>query len=280
MVLESIKIKWVEHRPYIAFLFGFCYTFVGYFIAEIFFKKYVSIAMLFLSTLLVVPSLIKLLEIEEKRESKYGLKNFFIEHKDVVEAYVFLFIGLFLGYVLLGSIISPAEFGNVFKFQKEFLEGQEGLSTNLVKDFMEKPFEPSIGHVIALVQNNVFVCIILFILSFFYGAGAIFLIILNASVFASFIIMVAQYLAKNISSMVLMTSIFSVHMLPEVVGFLLAAISGGVVSKAVMREKISGKGFRNVIEDSLLLLIIGCVLIIIAAFLEVYATTYLFKNFA
>ena len=37
MVLESINIKWIEHRPYIAFVFGLIYAVIGYFAALIFF---------------------------------------------------------------------------------------------------------------------------------------------------------------------------------------------------------------------------------------------------
>ncbi|MCX6706778.1 MAG: stage II sporulation protein M [Candidatus Woesearchaeota archaeon] len=277
MVLESIKIKWIEHRPYIAFIFGILYTLIGYFAALIFFKDYVSIAMLFLSTLLVVPSLVKLLEIEEQRESVYGIRHFFSEHRDIVEAYVFLFIGVFVGYLILGFIISPANYSSVFQMQRDFLTKQEGLSGELINNFIDTPFKPSMSEVAGLVTNNLLVCIILFVLSFFYGAGAIFLIIFNASVFASFVTFVIEYMAQKASTAAAVIGVFSIHMLPEVTGFLLAAIAGGVVSKALMREKIRGKGFRNVMQDAIVLLLASCVMIVIAAFLEVFVTTYLFK---
>src|SRR3989344_249635 len=277
MVLESIKIRWIEHRPYIAFVFGLFYTIVGYIAAAIFFKDYISIAMLFLSTLLVVPSLMKLLEIEEKRESIYGLRNFFREHKDIVEAYIFLFIGVFIGYLLLGFFISGEHYASVFEVQRNFLIDQEGLSAELIGSFMNAPFEPSMSDVLCLITNNLMVSIILFVLSFLYGAGAIFLILFNASIFASFITFVIQYLADKTSEAFAIIGVFSIHMLPEVAGFLLAAIAGGVVSKAVLREKIGGKGFSYVIGDATALLFLSCLLIIIAAFIEVYATTFLFK---
>lgn len=277
MVLESIKINWIEHRPYIAFVFGVLYTIIGFFVATIFFKSYVSIAMLFLSTLLVVPSLVKLLEIEEQRESIYGIRHFFKEHRDIIEAYIFLFIGVFVGYLVLGFMISPESYSSVFKIQRDFLTSQEGLSGDLINNFMEAPFRPSMDEVFGLLTNNLLLCIILFILSFFYGAGAIFLIIFNASVFASFVTFIIEYMAQKASTAFAVIGVFSIHMLPEVAGFLLAAIAGGVVSKAVMREKIGGKGFGNVMQDAIVLLLASCILIVIAAFLEVFVTTYLFK---
>ena len=83
------------------FFFGF---FVGFFVATFFFKDNPSIPMLFLTTLLIVPSLIKLLTIEGSIERKDGLHHFFRNHIDVIEVYLFLFLGVFLGYFLLGMI--------------------------------------------------------------------------------------------------------------------------------------------------------------------------------
>ena len=280
MVLESIKINWIEKRPYIALFFGAAYTFIGYAAATLFFKESISVAMLFLATLLLVPSLIKLLEIEEDRESRYGLRHFFTTHKDIIEAYVFLFLGVLIGYVLLGFLISPESYDSVFLFQNNFLGVREKLSGNLIDAFMEKPLELSVSYVAGVVENNITVAVILFILSFFYGAGAIFLVVLNASIFASFIVFVIRYLAATPGKSLALFGFFSVHVVPEVTGFLLAAVAGGVVSKAVLTEKIFSRKFGNVLQDALLLLLFACILIVAAAFLEVYVTTYLFHTYA
>ena len=278
MVLESIKIDWIERRPYISFFFGFIYVFSGYFIAGFFFDN-VSIPMLFLATLLIVPSLMKLIEIEEKRESRYGLKHFFKEHKDVIEAYIFLFIGVFAGYVVLGYMVDSDKFASIFQFQLNFLREQQGLSKELIDKFFTSPLQPSLENVAGVLQSNLTVMLLSFVLSIFYGVGAIFLITLNASIFASFIVFVAQYLADKISKIFMVVGIFMIHMIPEISGFLLAAIAGGVLSKALMREKFGSQGFRNVMKDTLMLLAIACILILAAAFLEVYVTTYMFHKF-
>lgn len=278
MVLESIRIDWIERRPYIAFLFGFFYVFIGYFIAGFFFDN-VSIAMLFLATLLIVPSLIKLIEIEEQRESRYGLRHFFKEHKDILEAYIFLFIGVFAGYVLLGYAAEADKFSSIFQFQINFLKNQEGLSRELIESFFVKPLEPSIENVAGVLQNNITVMLICFVLSIFYGAGAVFLVTLNASIFASFVVFVGSYLADKLSKVLLIIGMFMIHMVPEMSGFLLAAVAGGVLSKALLKERFGSKGFRNVLKDAVMLLILACCLILLAAFLEVYVTTYLFHRF-
>src|SRR3989344_9606761 len=107
MVLEDIKSKYLEQRPFVALFLGVLYTFIGYGVAVFFFGDNLSIAMLFLTTLLLVPTLVHLLDDEEKRESKHGAKLFFRDHADIAEAYLFLFLGIFFGYLLL-SFAFPA----------------------------------------------------------------------------------------------------------------------------------------------------------------------------
>ncbi|MBD3259804.1 hypothetical protein GF371_04215 [Candidatus Woesearchaeota archaeon] len=106
----------------------------------------------------------------------------------------------------------------------------------------------------------------------FYGAGAIFLIVFNASIFASFILLIFRYVGETVGSFSAVALLFFIHMIPEVGGFLLAAIAGGVLSYAFYREKFMGKPFKNVARDSLILLLIAVGLVILGAFLEVFVT--------
>jgi hypothetical protein len=69
-----------------------------------------------------------------------------------------------------------------------------------------------------------------------------------------------------------------IHLIPEMAGFLLAAIAGGVISKAFAREKFKSLQFSNVAKDATMMLVISCGLIILAAALEVYVTSNLFAS--
>lgn len=278
MVLEEIKETWLEKRPAISFIFGLAYTFIGYAAAAIFFSKSVSVAMLFLTMLLIVPTLAKLLSYEERIESRFGIRHFFRNHREVFESHLFLFLGIFAGYIMLGLIFS-SQFESIFQFQLNFLKTQEGLSGELIKNFFEKSFVPSFSHVLGLLAHNLGILVICFVLSFFYGAGAIFLHTLNASIFSSFIVFVINHLAAKSSEAFAIIGFFSLHFIPEIGGFLIAAIAGGVMSKAIAREKFGSTGFRNVAKDSAVLLALAFVLIVAAAFIEVYVTTGLFYGF-
>ncbi len=273
-MLDQFKLTLIEKRPYFAFFIGIIYVLIAFFTSQIFFPRIVSIATLFLVTLLLVPTVIKLLDIEEKREGKDGIRNFFKDHRDIFEIYVFLFIGIFIGVLLLAMFTSMSN----FDYQLDFLENQEGLSSELVKTKTETGVQPSLNAFFGLVENNLLVILIAFGLSLFYGAGAMFLIVLNASIFATFAAFVMRELPL-ITNKVTLLAIFSIHMVPELIGFLLAAIAGGVISKAVMQEKIFSEPFRNVMKDAFMIFVIAAIMIVAAAFLETFATTWLFNQF-
>lgn len=277
MVLETIKFNWMMKKPLVFFIFGAVYAVLGYLLARIFFGSNVSIAMLFLTTLFAVPSLIKMLEVEEALESKEGLRHFIHNHKDIIEAYLFLFLGIFIGYVILG--MASKDFTSIFDFQVHFLERQEGLSTELIAGFLDKPLQTTPVHVLSIMSNNLIVSAICFVLSVFYGAGAIFLLVLNASIFSSFVLYVSQQLARVPGDALAVLGFFSIHLIPEVAGFLLAAIAGGVVSKAILTEKLFSVGFKNVLRDAVMLLLLSMGFIVLGSILEVYATAPLFHYY-
>ncbi|MBW2972384.1 hypothetical protein KY359_05085 [Candidatus Woesearchaeota archaeon] len=280
MVLEDLfNPSWVRRRPYLAFVFGFLFTFVAFFISLIFFKSSMSVAMIFLTTLLLIPSMVMLLKMEEQVEGKYGLRHFFRNHKDIFEVYLFSFLGVFVAFVVLGlgMYSDPASYDKLFDFQIRFLQFQQGLSGETVRGFVSEAAPLGISQATSLFAHDLLVVAICFVLSFFYGASAIFLIILNGSVFANFIIFVIKALSENAAQGAQAFFIFLIHLLPEVSGFLLAAIAGGVVSKAVLHEKKGSAAFKNVFKDATVLMLIAMGLILISSLLETFVTARLFQ---
>lgn len=282
MVLEDfIKIEWVRHRPYIAFAFGFFFTFISFLVSLFLFNGSMSVAIIFLTTLLLTPMLVMLIRREEQVESKYGLKHFFRNHKDIFEVYLFSFIGVFLAFVVIGLGLYdfPVAYHNLFSFQTDLLGSREELNPTNIHDFLQSMPKPSTSQLLSLVSHNLIVLIICFILSFFYGATAIFLIILNASVFADFIVFVIKTIADNAAQGFQALLLFMIHLIPEISGFLIAAIAGGVVSKAVLHEKKGSAHFRNVFKDAMVLMLIAVGLVLLSAILEVFVTARLFQAF-
>lgn len=282
MVLEDLfESAGLRHRPFRAFIYGSLFTFLAFVMALFFFRDSVSVAMVLITTLLLVPTLTLMLKTEEKIESKYGLKHFFHNHKDIFEVYLFGFIGVFLAFVIIGAGLHdrPELYDQVFSFQITFLSKDQGVSAESVKMFVDNAYKPSIDRAAGIFTHDLLILIICFVLSFFYGATAVFLIILNGSVFASFVLFVVKVLAQNVMQGVQAFAFFLIHLLPEVSGFLVAAIAGGVVSKAVMHEKKGSVHFKNVFKDATVLLGIAILLVLVGVVLEVFVTARLFQMF-
>jgi len=114
-------------------------------------------------------------------------------------------------------------------------------------------------------------------LSFFYGAGAIFLIVWNASVFSTFLVISLQNIGRGVNHALGLIGTFAIYFFPEVAGFLLAGIAGGVISKAVIVEKWGSKNFQNVLRDASILLLVSVLFLLIAGLLESYVAVGLIK---
>ena len=260
MVFEEILEKIGKRKVYSLFL-GVLYVLISYGTAKLFFPSNLSLAMIFLVTLLLVPSTAKLIGIEESIERKYGTSKFFKKHYILMEIFLFLFLGIFIGYLITGNYVPDSA-----EYQINFLKNQ---GINLLNADIE-----SAPQFINIFLNNLSVIVIAFVLSLFYGVGALFLIVLNASIFASFVLNLLTTIAQQKAFGAFLTLI---HFIPEVFGFLLAAIAGGVISKAIMKEKAGTEGFRNVLKDGTILLLISLAIILVAALIESFVTPWILK---
>jgi len=269
MVLEQFfKTKWLERRPVYSLLLGFVFTFIGLITGLIFFRNDISIALLFLVTLLLVPSLMKLINLEEKIERKAGLHHFFRNHRAILEIYLFLFLGIFAAYLVIGFGAGD-NLPSISQEQMKVL-GSEGLTTEKMVSFTS---EEKLSNALGIFSENLLTAVLFFFLSLFYGSGGIFLIVWNASIFSTFIVMTVNNISKAAPHAVGILGAFSLHLIPEVFGFLLAALAGGILSRALIKEHWQSKSFQNVVKDATILLLFGFVVLLIAAFLEAFVST-------
>ena len=295
MVLEEFLKKSIFRKNHLALLAGFISVIICSLIVFLA-RKYVplgndtSVILLFFVTMMLTPALARLLTIEEKVERSYGISNFFRNHRKIFELYVFLLIGVFLGFLAVGFFLATStssdskSFDQIFSYQLNYLDkssindviGQQQAKQDTIS--LIKSYEPSPGRVIGIAFSNLIVFIVSFLLSFFYGAGAIFLIVMNASVFATFLVFVLIFVAKSASQALGVTGAFMLHLTPEISGFLFAAIAGGILSKAALKERIFSQGFKNVAKDALIILGIAIALIITAAIIEVYVSAPILKG--
>jgi uncharacterized membrane protein SpoIIM required for sporulation len=264
MVFEQfIKLRWIEKRPNYAFLLGFFYSFVGMISARLIFPNNVGIMSVAFTSILLIPSLNQLLAIEENqeiREKKFSLVELFKDHSDILEIYIFLFFGIFSTYLFFGFLFPEIVSLDFFSPQLRAAGISGAAASSLKQVFFWN-----------ILKNNLVVLFVCFFLSLVYGSGSILFINWNASVWGAVFgfAMKESIYANNIMhgfSNILIPAF--PHMFTEALSYFAAAIVGGILSKAIIREKLFSRKFNHVLTDALIVMGISIVLIIAAAYME------------
>ncbi len=272
MVLEQVfGEKWIERRGWHALILGIIYSIVGIISAKLIFGSNPGLMSVAFTSILLIPSLNMLLSNEENleiREKKFSIRQLFIDHVDIFETYLYLFLGILIVYAIVALVYPHDQVASLFAPQLKVA----GITGNAAM----------FGQFASILKNNIIVLVVCLVLSLIYGAGSILFITWNASVWG----VVFGYFARE-SAMIQGKSVFVAfglmmlpilpHMITEAISYFLAAIVGGVMSKATLREKMFSKEFHHIITDGMMLLGIGFMFVILAAYLEVYLYGYFLR---
>lgn len=258
--LKSIKGHWFN-----ILLLGIIYGFLGTVSALMLFPNYVSIMSFAFTSILLIPSIGAMIKREENivaKERHFSLRTLFTDHKDIMRLYVLIFVGIFIAYFAIGALTTNAYVSNFFGAQLK-VAGIAGEATNIGGEF------------IGILLNNLVVLAICFVLSLAYGAGSIMFIVWNASVWG---IVFGYFIRQSIvfaeiNPFIYFMKIFipfMPHMVTEAASYIVAAIVGGVIAKAIIREKLWSKQFYHILEDGALLAFAGFLLVVLAGVIEVW----------
>ena len=261
-MLEQLLVgKWLEKRPLFAFIIGFTYTFIAILSAQFFFPSDIGVASLGFLTALLIPSLNNLLSIETDQEfsnKKFDIKRIWKEHYDILEVYFFLFIGILIVFMLHSYFIGEAS-QVVFDRQLKVvgLAGKAFGNSSIL-------FKKNLFFKIFI--NNLKVLVLFFALSFVYGAGSIFFLAWNASVWG----VVFGYVAYIRENLFQVFGSVMVHTFLEGLAYILAIIAGGIISKALLKHKKNKEHRKVVFIDGFFIFGVSLVILLIAALVEVF----------
>jgi len=244
------------------FTLSFSYTAIGIGSALLIFGKNPSLMSVAFIAILLIPSLNALLQYEESqpiRKKKFSISGLFKDHTDIFSIYLFAFMGIFFAYALFALFLPPAAAQHIFSNQLQVAGLAGGAASSA--DFT------------SILLNNLVILLACFLLSLVYGAGSILFLTWNASAWGAIFGFVAKQSSITYNPLVsfgLVILPVLPHLVTEAASYLSAAIVGGVVSKAILKEKLFSKKFNHILTDGVLLLIFAFLLILIAGFLEVY----------
>ncbi|MBW2979927.1 stage II sporulation protein M [Candidatus Woesearchaeota archaeon] len=283
MVLESLifPLK-AEKRPWEMFFIGFLYSTVGVFLSLWIFEKQASFIMVFLTVMACVPIMYNTMKLEESKEVKIKDEGKLLrEHTKAITFYMFLFFGIAISTVVWYVFLPPDTVS--FLFQKQI------QTITDINNQISGGLTGSIALFIKILFNNVKVMVFCLIFSFIYGAGAIFILTWNATVIGA---AMGSFIRSHLSSYAATIGVtkiasyfqavslgllrYSIHGIPEILGYVYAGLVGGLVSVAIIKHDINSKNLMNLLVDTSDLLLLSLAFLLLGAVLEVYVTPLLF----
>jgi uncharacterized membrane protein SpoIIM required for sporulation len=283
MVLEDIiSVFKAEKKPFELFYIGFAYATIGIFLSLWIFREYSSMIMVFLTVLASIPLIYNALKQDEKKDIiiKNNL-NLLKEHSKVLAVILFLFLGATIAFAFWYTVLPQDTVTTLFSSQTETIEG--------INDYVTGNSVQQSAMFRNIMLNNVKVLTFCIFFAFIYGIGAIFILIWNASVIGAaignFIRTKIEFTATSLGFVSIASyfhffslglSRYLIHGIPEIAAYITAGIAGSIISMAIIRHEFGTKKFEKILFDSSELIIIAILMLVFAAFIEVYLTPLLF----
>ncbi|MDP4012411.1 MAG: stage II sporulation protein M [Candidatus Nanoarchaeia archaeon] len=300
MVLESIMSpEKAEKKPWDMIFIGFLYASVAMFLSVWVFKEEASLVMVLLTVIASIPLIFNTIQLEEKKDLEIEREwTLLKEHSKALSFFVCLFFGFVLAYtvwfVFLPDTIVQATFetqlSTIKAINTQITGGSSFVnSANVFGGSIDAAATSSGSLLYRIVANNLKVLLFCVFFSFFYGAGAIFILTWNASVISA---AVGTFIRNNIGSYATAIGLtkvggyfhifslgllrYSLHGIPEILAYFIGGLAGGIISIAVIKHDFGTKDFKRILTDSIDLMVLAVAVIFIAGVLEVYVTPLFF----
>ena len=264
MVVERmLPIEYLKQHHLAGFVLGWSYTLFSMVIALYTFPQDPALVTVGLTALLLLPSLGKFSELERSIESTEGNVTFtgiLRANKDFYMTYLAIFFGMFFVFALFAIILPSLASSRLFETQLAILTG--------------RAFSP--GLFMSLITNNLIVLLACFFISLIAGNGSIFFITWNASVWGTIFGITAKNAALNLQGnpfilfVLVIISVFP-HVLLEISSYILATISGTVISDSLAIDGMNNDKFYKVLGYNLVILALALGFLLIGGLVEAYA---------
>lgn len=284
MIELLMKPKKAERRPLEMFFVGAFWASVSLLLVTFVFgkdsvlKDGSGLLVVIFTMISCMPFIYYIIKLEEKKDIRIDDSGRLIkEHSKAIRAMMWMFLGFVVAFSFW-YIILPNSAGQNFNFQiktfcainspsnYDYCVGQHGVPT--VTGAATK-----MNTALSIFANNIYVLIFTILFSLVFGAGAIFILVWNASVIAAAIGIFAKGSMANLPLGLLR---YMIHGIPEISAYFVGALAGGIISVAVIRKDLRGEGSWKILQDSLLMVLIAVGILVAAALMEAYLTPLLF----
>jgi uncharacterized membrane protein SpoIIM required for sporulation len=279
-MLESlVKFDEIEERPWLLALWALLISSVGVlFSVQLSYVIRISGTTLNLTGLFsvlftIIPSVyfltlyIKKQErMDEKDIERHYEKGFWVRHDRDMIAFLFFFFGLTFSFAFWAYVL-PADTFQIQTMKVQDIRamagsmlGGETVTGEFVESFATAEEYTNFTRVFF---NNVQVMGFAFVFSILFGAGAVFIVVWNASILGVYI----GRLSETVAHIPWVSLNFLPHGIPEIGAYLIAGLAGGLISAGIIRghkkDILSG-----VILDSLKLVALAFLFVFLGALIE------------
>jgi uncharacterized membrane protein SpoIIM required for sporulation len=284
MIEMLIFPKSAERRPWQMLFIGLLYASVSILIVSFIFAKdsvlgdFGGILVVTFTVMFSLPFMYYLIKSEENKDVRISEEGKLLrEHSKALKGLMWLFLGFVIAFAFWYLVIPQYNEVN-FNAQVsvfcainnpsnyDYCLEQSGISAvtgNTTKTKL----------IMNIFANNIYVLIFTLLFSLAFGAGAIFILVWNASVIAA---AVGIFAKSSLSRLPLGIARYMIHGIPEIAAYFIGALAGGILSVAIIRRDLQGERSWRILQDSLILLVISVVILLLAALMEVYITPQLF----
>jgi len=279
MVLESLfSPKAAEKQPWELFFLGLAYAGFAFLMSWWVFKEHLSLITVTLTAICSVPLLYNMIKYEAKKDDLPKKEYWLIkEHGKAVSAFTFLFLGFVAAFIILFVALPVDTVNDAFSVQIDTISHIKSATPT-------GNFISNVGNGLPIIANNMKILVFCFLLSFFFGAGAIFVLTWNASVVGVAIGIfirnkIVAAVALSVSAFSQLVSIgvlkYLTHGIFEIVAYFVGALAGGILSIGMIKHDFGTPEFRKTMLDSLDIMALSVIILFLAAMIEVFLTPIL-----
>jgi len=213
-----------------------------------------------------IPFLLNLVKYGEReaREAKQFLGSTTLaRHAPAIIALSAFFLGLTLAFTVWYIVLPAQESEKLFAIQKSELESVRAVSSQLAGAFLNAKF---LNAFELIFLHNLQVLLLAVGFSLLYGAGAVFILVWNASIIGVFL----GGITKTGGSLLASSSALGIlpHGFFELLAYSTGALAGGILSHAMVTRKINKLEFFHVVYDAAKLTAWAILFLAVAAFIE------------
>jgi uncharacterized membrane protein SpoIIM required for sporulation len=273
-----------EHGPWKMFFVGIIYASLSLLLVHWFFKSSLSNASGMLVVIFCImfslPYMYFIIKREEREDEEVeGLLGVWKVHKDAIYSLMWLFLGFIIAFSFWYIVLQDSNLLN-FQLQTYCEINSPHAVDSCVAQYSSGSLSSATGaatremRFLSILENNVYVMIFTLIFSLIFGAGAIFILVWNASVISAAIGIFTRY---QLNELPLGFARYMIHGFPEIAAYFITALAGGIFGTGIIRHGWKDRRTLRVIENTVILLFIAIVILILAGLIEVYLTPLFFS---